>query len=163
ADEKREKYLGVIHDCRVNVGGVIRLCQVWVQNLDSDSVLLGRSWQKSVCLKVEDTPDGETWIDLLENPDGSGKRLKTLIIPDEHTTDVGEIGYQGPINERNDVKALKLFVLLPDLSLSDDHEELRLKDKPMIKENSKSSSEIDVLDYELCNSAMIVDQIRDDQ
>ncbi|KAJ1567282.1 hypothetical protein HK096_010382, partial [Nowakowskiella sp. JEL0078] len=121
ATNQKIKYYGVIHDCKVTVGGISRLCQVWVQDLDKEQILLGRVWQKAVLYEQSDHPNGDTIIKMSEFPDGSGRRLSMTALTKDTSNDRIDIGYQEPFEsevvEENAVNvSTRSVYVLPDLS-----------------------------------------------
>lgn len=66
--------IGCAHDVLVNVSGISRFVHVWVIDISEEMFIAGRPWQKSVCLKIQDMPSGDTYLTLHE--DGmNGRKL----------------------------------------------------------------------------------------
>ncbi|KAJ1559374.1 hypothetical protein HK096_000768, partial [Nowakowskiella sp. JEL0078] len=111
-----DPFYGVVHDCKVTVGGISRLCQVWVMDTKEqhgiEQILLGRPWQRAVNLILEHN-DGDVIMKINEYPDGSGKRIEVLAQKREETGEKWDIGNQPAFSAgQNRLK----YYIEPDLS-----------------------------------------------
>ena len=84
ANATRDRLIGVCHDVKVEVGGILRLLQLWVVEADETMLLLGRPWARTVFCKVEDRENGETWVSFREDRHGVGKSVQFMATGRNH-------------------------------------------------------------------------------